>query len=404
MMNRREFIKAVTLASTAPLWIRINAIAADASSGSAPAPAAATPDHLLLVLYLAGGNDGLNTIVPYLDGAYKSLRPQIALKASELYGLGDGLGLPRDMPRLYGMWKAGRVAVVHNVGYPNPSFSHFDSTYVWETGSPSQQFHTGWLGRYLDHTDAPGNGPVRAVAVGTDGLPRTLIGEHGNGVELDRLSDFGFVDNARGDAALRRAAFVSFGAGMTSDGSMRSRVLAAQDRMVRAVASVSQAANKHKIDNPTPAQTVAQMFAAGLGTQVAFVMVDGFDTHTEQRTAQAMRLAVVDDTIGSFFDTATSLGLADRATILTFSDFGRRAGENGSRGTDHGSSMPVFAIGPKVRGGFYGTRPDLTKLADGNLIPAIHFGSVYASVLSQALGVNPDPILGGSFPTLPLFG
>lgn len=395
MMNRREFLKAVALASAAPMWVRFSAIGAEAATGAVP-----IPDRLLLVLYLAGGNDGLNTVVPYLDPAYASVRPTIGLKADEVSSIGGGLALHKSLARVHGMWQQGQVAVVHNVGYPKPNFSHFDSTYIWETASPDMRYHTGWLGRYLDASEGPANGAVRAIAVGNGGLPRTLIGEQGEGFALNTLSDFAFADAGRPDAALRRAAYASFGAGVPSS-AMHDKVVQAQNNMMSAVATVSQVAKG--ITGPmTPAKTVAQMFAAGVGTQIGFISVGGFDTHTTQRTAHAARLKEVDAAIGEFFDAAAALGIADRATVVTFSDFGRRVGENASNGTDHGSSMPVLVMGPRVRGGSYGGRPDLTELDAGNLVPAIHLGSVYSSLLAQAFDVDPAPIMGTSYPPLSL--
>jgi uncharacterized protein (DUF1501 family) len=397
MMNRRDFLKAVTAASTAPLWVRLGPLAGERLANAA----STTPARMLLVVYLAGGNDGLNTVAPFTSSAYKTQRPDLALRSDEVYGIGSGFGLHQNLKRVHGFWNAGHLAVVHNVGYPNPNFSHFESTYIWETASPEQRFHTGWLGRYLDATDATSKGPVRAVAVGMDALPRTLIGTTHTGVALNALSDFSFADEGRADMALRRQAFAAFGAGASTDASMRSKVLAAQEGTVQAVAAVSGAAKTVK-GALTPAQTVATMFAAGVGTELGFIFVGGFDTHTTQRGTHAAMLGLVDTAIGEFFDAAKALGLSDRATVITFSDFGRRVGENASGGTDHGSSTPILVMGPRVIGGQYGPKPDLGHLVDGNLAPSIHFGSVYGSVIADAFGVDPAPILGGDYPRINL--
>jgi uncharacterized protein (DUF1501 family) len=350
---------------------------------------------------LGGGNDGLNTVAPYLSSAYKNLRPDLALRTNEVYPMGDGFGLHKALPTVNEMWKAGQVAVVHNVGYANPNFSHFDSAYIWETASPEMRYHTGWLGRYLDATDATTHAPVRAVAVGFDSLPRTLIGQTQNGVAMTGLADFSFVDDTRADSQLRRRAYRAFAAGMTDDSSMRSKVLTAQEGTTAAISAVAEASKKVK-GGLTPAQTVATMFGAGVGTEIGFIMQGGFDTHTTQRNGHSQMLQNVDKAIKEFFDQAASLGLADRATVITFSEFGRRVGENASQGTDHGSAQPMLVIGPRVNGGFKGGAADLTDLADGNLKPSTNFGTFYGSILADVFNVDPAPILGDTFPLMSL--
>jgi len=397
-MNRRDFLKSVVAASAAPLWVRFGSLAAYA------AEPAALPDHMVMVLYLGGGNDGLNTVVPYLDSAYQKARPTVGLGAGDVNALGGGLGLHKSLARMYQMWGNSRLAIVQNVGYANPSFSHFDSTFIYETASNDFRYHTGWLGRYLDTTDAQARGPVRAVAVGFDALPRTLIGEKSGGVALNSLSDFSWLDDGRADVSLRRSAYAALNDNPT-DGSMRAQILNAQAQTVRAVSAVAGAARSTK-GALTPAQTVANLFAANIGLEIGFVQVGGFDTHTNEHGFQATGLTRVDTAIAEFFDAANQLGIYDRVSVLTFTDFGRRVGENANAGTDHGSSGPLFVMGPQVRGGVYGARPDLSNSAldDGNLVPAIDMRSVYGSVLSGAFHVDPVPIMGGDFPLMPLIG
>ena len=396
-MNRRDFLKSVVAASAAPLWIRFGSLAAYAAE-------AVMPDHMVLVLYLGGGNDGLNTVVPYLDSAYQKARPTVSLGANDVYPIGGGLGLHKSLTRVNSLWQASKLAIVQNVGYPNPNFSHFDSTFIYETASNENRFHTGWLGRYLDSTDAQARGPVRAVAAGFDALPRTLIGEKAGGVALNSLSDFSWLDDGRADASLRRSAFAALNDNV-ADGSMRAQILGAQGQTVRAVSAVAGAARSTK-GALTPAQTVANLFAANIGLEIGFIQVTGFDTHTNEHAFQTAGLNKVDAAIGEFFDAAKTLGIGDRVSVMTFTDFGRRVGENANNGTDHGSSGPIFVMGPQVRGGVYGTRPDLSNaaLSDGNLVPAIDMRSVYGSVLSGAFHVDPVPIMGGTYPVMPLIG
>jgi uncharacterized protein (DUF1501 family) len=402
MMNRRDFLKAVTLASSAPIWVRLGSLAGAAEP-------AAPVDHMLLVIFLSGGNDGLNTVAPYTDPEYIKARPTIALKSSDVYSLGSGLGLNRALPRVRSFWGSSstpsRLAVVHNVGYANPNFSHFDSTYIWETASPEFRYHTGWIGRYLDATDGQRRGPVRAVAVGMDSLPRTLIGQTQGGVALAQLSDFSFADDARSDVSARRASFLGFGNGAAGE-SMRTQVMQAQDGTVRAVATVQRSMKESKTAL-TPAQTVAAMFAANVGTEIGFLGMGGFDNHTTQRSGQSSSLKAVNKAIEEFFAAASSLGIGDRVSVMMFTDFGRRVGENANAGTDHGSSTSMLVMGPKVRGGSYGDLPDLanSRLKDGNLVPAVDMRSLYASILSGAFHVSDTAsILGGNFPLMPLFG
>lgn len=396
MMNRRDFLKALTAASAAPLWIRLGPLAGSVAEASVP-----TPDRLLLVIYLGGGNDGLNTVAPYQNSAYKNLRPDLYLRGNEVFPIGNGYGLHKALPTVNAMWQAGQVAIAHNVGYSNPNFSHFDSAYIWETANSEGRYHTGWLGRYLDATDGTTQAPVRAVAVGFDSLPRTLIGQSQKGVAMTGLADFSFIDDARADAQLRRRAFQAFGDGVANDSSMRSKVIHAQEGTTAAISAVADASKKVS-GVMTPAQTVATMFGAGVGTEIGFITVPGFDTHTTQRGAHNTLLANLDKAIKEFFDQAGKLGLADRATVVTFSEFGRRVGENASQGTDHGSSQPMFVIGQRVNGGFKGSGPDLTDLVDGNLKPSTNFGTFYGSLLSDVFNVDPAPIMGDSYPLMSL--
>ncbi|MFY9587620.1 MAG: DUF1501 domain-containing protein, partial [Actinomycetota bacterium] len=232
--------------------------------------------------------------------------------------------------------------------------------------------------------------------------PRTLVGEGAGGVSLNSFSDFTFADAGYGDAAMRRAAFLGFADGAADDGSMRSRILAAQDNMVDAIGAVSEVAKTAK-GALTPAQTVAAMMAANVGTEIGFITFGGFDTHTTQRGQQAAQLAKVDTAIGDFFTAARSLGIADRVTVMTFTDFGRRVGENASNGTDHGTSLPFLIAGPGVRGGvMHGARPDLSDLTNGNLKPSINMETLYGSVVSEVLGTDPAPIVGSSITPIKL--
>ena len=392
-MKRRDFLKGAAIASTAPFWGRMSAYANE----TGPAGVA---DRFLLMIFLSGGNDGLNTVVPLAKPAYARHRPNLALKPETVLDMGIGYGLHPSLPFIHQQCKAGRVAVVHSVSYPRPDFSHFRSTEFWDTGSPERRWYSGWVGRYIDSTEGSRFGPVRAVGVGPE-MPRMLAGEAISPVVLDSLPAFTYADKAAIDAAARRRAYAAFSATVPAETSLRRDVLLAQRRTLSAmdpIAAAARAAN----GAIAPGDTVAHLFAAGVGAEVGFIKLGSFDTHTDQLRQHATLLANFDGVVQNFFATATRLGIADRATVLAFSEFGRRVPENYGLGTDHGAAGPAFVIGPRVKGGAYGPSPNLTNLVDGNLRMGVDFRSVYASLIEQVLRVPSAPLLGAQFPLLPL--
>jgi uncharacterized protein (DUF1501 family) len=393
-LDRRSFLKGAALAATTPLWVRLGAEAASSGQVSGGQP---TPSKLLLLVWLQGGNDGLNTVVPYLDPAYRRLRPHVALSPSSVLDIGSGLGLNGALPWLHSAWGRGQVAIVHNVGYARPNYSHFESASIWQTASTDGRYQSGWVGRYLDATAAQYPAALRAVAAQSE-LPRLLASDQQHAAAVNSLDNFDFSDQSPSVHAVHHA-LRSFSAG-ASGTDMRAKVTHAQGHLLDAVSAVRAVAQQAPAAL-SPSQMIGRIMGSGLGTQIGFLSVDGFDTHSLQLLRHATLLTKLDTALKEFFATASAMGLGDRATAVVLTEFGRRAGDNGS-GTDHGSSTPVFVVGPRVRGGHVGTRPDLTRLDQGNLIPAIDYRSVYASILEQVLGLDADPVLGGSFPRLPL--
>jgi len=396
-LDRRTFVKGLAAAATTPLWVRIAAQAASTGRvGSAP-----IPSQLLLVVYLQGGNDGLNTVAPVLDPAYQRARPAIGLHQSQVRDLGQGQGLHSALTWLHGAWTRGQVAIVNGVGVAQPSYSHFESSDMWQTASTGGRFSTGWLGRYLDATAGARSGPVPAVAV-QDGLPLALRSDGDPGVALSDLAAFEFSDQDGWDQHTRHHALRQFASGANQPG-MFGRVTVAQSRMLDAVAGLRAEREHQQSHESTAGQTVAQVMGAGLGTQIGYITVPGFDTHQDQLERHTYALKTLDRTLHDFFTEAAAQGIADRSTVLVFSEFGRRVGQNGDA-TDHGSAGPVFVVGPRVHGGFVGPKVDLTRLNDGNLVAGVEFRSVYASLLEQVLRADSASILGGQFPRLSLVG
>ncbi|MEY2467763.1 MAG: hypothetical protein QOF21_461 [Actinomycetota bacterium] len=394
-VSRRRVLQGLGLAATAPVWIRYVEPAFGFGSSAAPAP------RHLLVVYLQGGNDPLHTVAPIGDPNLLRLRPSVALRNTDVFAMDNGYGLNKNLPTLFNFWQAGQLAVIQQVGNMNATFSHTIATRQWETGTPDHRFNTGWLGRYLDATS--GHGPIRATAFG-DMLPLTLTGADKDALTLDSIGSFGFADYGAPDAAARHDAVKQFASAEAPAGSLLANLMDAQRQMVDAAGPITDISNS-TIDGriPTAADNAAQFFAAGIGTEIAFITLPSFDTHAGQRGVHTTSVSALETVTKNFFATATKLGVADSSAVVVFSEFGRRVNENRSEGTDHGDATDVFVVGPPVRGGMYGPTLDLTQLVDGNLPTRVDLRSVYASILDGWLRADPEPILGGVFPTMPLF-
>lgn len=393
-ISRRSVLKGIALGATSPVWIRF------AEPALAAPNAVANATRHLLVVFLRGGNDPLRTVAPMGHAALSKLRPNVGLRDGDMFAMGNGYGINKLLPSFHEAWRNGHLAVVQQTGPVNTDFSHGTATRKWESGHPDERFSTGWLGRYLDAT--PAVGPVRAAAFG-DTLPLTLTGENSDALSLRSLAGFGFNDRRYADAQARRNALVRMASTPAPRGSALEMMLRSQRELIDASGPLTTLATTALNGKPTDAQSVAQLFAAGLGTEVAFLNVGGFDTHTDERRRHAAAIGDLDETVGGFLRAAASRGVADRSAVLVVSEFGRRVYENQSGGTDHGYGTSVFLLGAGVRGGMYGPDLDLSQLDDGNLPVRVDIRSVYASVLGSWLRTNPEPILGGSFGTLPLF-
>lgn len=390
-ITRRSVLRGLALGATAPVWLRYgDAIA----RGADLAPA---PTRRLLVVFLRGGNDSLETVSPMGNAQLQKLRPTLGLRDSDVIFMGNGYGINKALPTIAGLWKAGQAAVIQGVGTDNASFSHSVATRRWETGSNTDQFSTGWLGRYLDAT--PSSAAVRAAGFG-DELPLTLLGAQSDAIAMKTLKEFAFSDAKSGDVKARHSALARFNAsGIASP--LADAALHAQQELLSVVEPINALAST-PLDHPvTAGDSVAQMFGSDLGTQIGFLNVPGFDTHVGERSQHTQALMNADTEVKNFFSTAKSLNVAGESIVLVVSEFGRRVVENQSGGTDHGHGSTVLALGPGVKGGMYGAAPDFSALEDGNLPAKVDFRQVYATLLSNWLQTNPTPILDGDYTTLP---
>jgi uncharacterized protein (DUF1501 family) len=365
------------------------------------------PQNVLLVIQLGGGNDGLNTVVPYSDDAYHRVRPAIGIEARSVLRIDDRIGLNPVMGPFDDLYKDGHVAIVQGVGYPNPNRSHFEATQIWETASPENPIAYGWLGRYLDRTVAPPASPsdlselFAGVALG-DTVPTALIAQHVDVPAIGALGNFGY--NAGKDAASKATAGSLYDGAKPGQSPYLSLIettarnaMHGGDALRAKIASFQNAGSYPNDPFSTQLRLAAQIIGSNVGTRIVFVSIGSFDTHAGQRAQQDRLLGYLANGLHAFYADLTAHGMQDRVLAMTFSEFGRRVAQNASSGTDHGTAMPLFIIGGKVKGGVYGDHPSLTDLVDGDLRYAIDFRSVYATVLERWLGHDSTGIIAGSY-------
>ena len=401
MMNRRQLLARLaalgggSLVAGAVPSIFQHALAADSAAN----------ERILVVFEMSGGNDGLNTIVPYADDTYYKLRPRIAIKKDKLLKLDDHFGFNPGMLGMQRLWNDGRLAIVHGAGYEQPSFSHFTSMAYWHTAAPNSGDEYGWCGRLAD-TLAPKPQPNYLVNVDTTQSLAVRSQVHTPVVfdEPERFQRLGFKQE--------RAMLDHVSKSATGNAS-----LAYLDQVAHSADQASQlvrdawAKYKTPIDyGLAPAQLpkVAACIAAGLPARIYYLAFrnNAFDTHVQQPDLHQRLLSYVADAIHGFQRDLERLGQADRVTTMVFSEFGRRAPENTNLGTDHGAANNMFMVGSKVRGGHYGQPVSLTALDEGdNLIYTTDFRRVYATAIDKWLQPGAaKTVLKGEFETLPVFG
>ncbi|GHC49216.1 DUF1501 domain-containing protein [Roseibacillus persicicus] len=431
--TRREFLRTgiwgASASWTLPLFLQRTFGEIDASARDLAIQAASgKDDEILVVLQMAGGNDGLNTLVPFGDEDYHKARPTLGKKAKDLIKVGDGLGLNNNLKSLAGLYDEGDLAIVQGVGYPNPNRSHFVSTSVWETADPLARSNTGWLGRYFDN-QCEGSDPMVGVSLRKT-QPESFGAERNSGISLsapelyrwihggDQLeaAEEVFADlNAPGMSEMAAAAGDSI-AEVGATGGLVGEDNASYLERVALNAQVSsdevvKLARKHKSSTNYPGTPLGQslglvgrMIAGGMPTRVYYVNHGGFDTHRQQAGRHDQLLGQMDAALKSFFADLKAQGNYQRVTVMTFSEFGRRVGENASGGTDHGQGSCLFVAGGGVKGGLYGQYPSLTDLSKGDLKFTTDFRKVYATLLDGWLKTDSQAILGKKFDPLGFLG
>jgi uncharacterized protein (DUF1501 family) len=346
-------------------------------------------ERVLVVVQLTGGNDGLNTVVPSTQDAYYRLRPTLALKRSGLHALDGDNGLHPSLKDLAPAYDQGRLTVVQGVGYPHPDRSHFRSLEIWHSGDPERASRgIGWLGRLADQIAAAAPGAMPAVHVGDEDLPLALRGRSVSAPTLADESSLHLRDLPgleRGRTSLLDAtgaqgelAFLRSAARNAYEVSMRLERVLEQQR----TASYPDLGLARKL------RLVAKLVAGGFDTRIFLVTLGGFDTHARQAALHAALLEELARSLSAFERDLSASGSAERVLTLVFSEFGRRAEENASRGTDHGAAAPVLLLGGPGKGGLLGSPPDLERLSDGDVGFTTDFRALYAAIERDWMGLE----------------
>lgn len=391
--DRRVFLRSALAVPVVP-WLRPGTRCHWAPRGD---------DRALIVLELAGGNDGLATVIPVDDPALPKARPTLASVRRGSHALVDGLALHPSLPQLAQRCGTGGAATVLGVGMAQPDRSHFRSRDLWHTGDPTfvrrQHDTTGWLGRAADLLAARGAG-MPAASIGALEVPLLLAARTITVPAFERAEDFA-LGVVPGDAAGERQAALARLVGGRVDDGLRGYAAATAAAAARTALELEQALRGYRSEIRYPdtalgrdLQLVARMVIAGFGTRLFHVVHGGFDTHARQLPTHAGLLAQLDAALAAFWQDLAAHTAATRAAMLVFSEFGRRVAENASQGTDHGAAAPVFVLGDGLRGAVFGERPDLADLDDGDVKATTDYRSVYGDLL-RWLGIDGKAVLGG---------
>ena len=421
MSSRRDFLKTTLGASSllavggvVPEFLADTARAADKDEKK--------KDTVLVVVELAGGNDGLNTVAPYGDDLYQKARPTIAFAKKEVLKLDDYHGLHPRMGEMKRLYDEKRLAVIQGVGYPNPDRSHFESMDIWQLADPKRAHVSGWMARAIPGMTVKDAG-VPGMYLGDERVPVAMQGADGGVISLADRASFRLqlsgnqnsrkkliedLNDETGTAKADLAAFV------------RKRQLQTYTSLQKIEDALREAGNSGKGQtnefvnsrfvrtDPNDLNTlggklglIARLIQKNLGTRLYYVQLGGFDTHSGQGEMHAKLLGELSSAVGNFFGTLDGEN-SERVALMTYSEFGRRVKENGSRGTDHGSGSCMFVAGSQVVGGLVGKHPSMSDLTDGDIKYHTDFRRVYATLLDDWLGVDSKGVLDEAFEKLPL--
>ncbi len=433
--TRRQFLRTSmlggALASTVPLFLEKTFLTLDSMAAATTGQYTTGKEGtILIVLQLAGGNDGLNTVIPFGDDAYYKARPKIAIPANQVLRISDTMGLNPRLTGMRALYGAGNLALIQGVGYPNPNRSHFRSTEIWQTASDANRNESeGWLGRYFDSC-CQGADPAIGVAIGGQ-TPQAFASSPPMGVAFSDPEQFRYMSESASDPKTAEMFMremndpnsdMGHGNSMENSGGSIGMIDGSPDEGGSTLEFLQRTAlgaqmssdkileitrrSKSQVDYPrtqlgNSLNLISRLIAGGLPTRVYYVSQGGFDTHSNQLPSHDRLMTDLNGSLTSFVSDLKTQGNLNRVLMISFSEFGRRVAENASGGTDHGAAAPLFVLGGGVKPGLYGRTPSLTDLNDGDLKFNTDFRSVYATALEKWLGAPSEQILGRKYPLLP---
>ena len=362
-------------------------------------------DRVLVMIQLAGGADGLQSVIPLNDPRLRDLRPTLSRAADTALPLTPTVGLNRSMRGIKTLYDQGKVAIVQGVGYPKPNFSHFDSIRIWETADPDRKQQDGWLGKTIAANYDSAGHPLVGCACGTSEVPGALRDLEATLSVVNGKDSFKF----NGGDAERAMGIIYNGTPGIYGALFDTSVYSARDTIARLRTArekyTPRAAYNDNVNLvyssrnqlASALQLAAQLIISGVGAKILHVTLGGFDTHDQEAARHESLMGYVDSAVSAFHADLTAYGMADRVLVATWSEFGRRAQETGNAGTDHGTAAPMFLIGDTVKGGLYGETPNLGVGRDGNLKYAVDFRQVYQEILESHMKVDATEVMGRRF-------
>ncbi len=398
MTTRRDALKILGGSTLLALAPTVPGFLARTARAASPAK----DGRVLVVVQLDGGNDGINTVVPFADEGYERHRKALRIARKDILKIDDCVGFHPAMRGAAKLLETGRLAVVPGVGYPNPNRSHFESMAIWQSArlDVEERDGPGWIGRGLDEGPKTADAPGSSLFVGQGSVPVALRGRRSVAASLERFEDLTLDPTARSARDVASAAsgddLAAFVRRSTLD------AYASSDRLEAMAHARDGGPAYPRSVLGTRLQTVARLLKGGHPARVYYTTQGGYDTHAGQASTHYSLLDELADALLAFQDDLAASKLADRVLVMGFSEFGRRVAENGSAGTDHGTAGPVFLSGPSVRAGLVGTYPSLTDLDSGDLKMTVDFRRVYATILDGWLGLPDRRALGSAFEALPL--